>query len=60
MHLSLESLVKKELNKLLEAKIILPVHHTTWVAKLVPVRKKLGEIRICIDFLKSQSRDFER
>jgi hypothetical protein len=32
------------------AKIIFPVPHTTWVANLVPVRKKLGDIIICIDF----------
>ena len=50
MHPSLEPLVKKELNKLLVAKIIFPVRHTTWVENLVPVRKKLGDIRICIDF----------
>ena len=50
MHPSLEPLVKKELNKLLVAKIIFPIRHTTWVANLVPVRKKLGDIRICIDF----------
>ena len=50
MHPSLKPLVKKELNKLLAAKIIFPVQHTTWVANLVPVRKKWGDIRICIDF----------
>ena len=50
MHPSLKSLVKKELNKFLVAKIIFSVRHTTWVANLVPVRKKSGEIRICIDF----------
>ena len=49
MHPSLEPLVKKELNKLLAAKIIFPVQHTTWVEKLVPVRNKSGDIRICID-----------
>ena len=32
------------------AKIIFPVRHTTWVANLVPVRKKSGDIIICIDF----------
>ena len=50
MHPSLEPLVKKELNKLLVAKIIFPVRHTTWVANLVIVRNKLGDIRTCIDF----------
>ena len=44
MHPSLELLVKKELNKLLAAKIIFSVQHTTWVENLVLVRKKLGDI----------------
>ena len=50
MHPSLDLLVKKELNNILAAKIIFPVRHTTWVANFVLVRKKFGEIRICIDF----------
>jgi hypothetical protein len=50
MHPSIEPLVKKELNKLLTTKIIFPISHTTWVANLVPVRKKSGDIRICIYF----------
>eukprot|EP00253_Pinus_taeda_P020679 PITA_20679 len=50
MHLSLEPLVKKELNKILDAKIIFHVRHTRWVANLMPVRKKNGDIRLCIDF----------
>ena len=50
MHPSLDLLVNKELNKLLEAKIIFLIQHTTWVANLVPIRKNLGDIRICIDF----------
>lgn len=49
MHPSLETLAKKELNKFLTAKIIFPIRRTTWVANLVPIRKKIGEIRICID-----------
>ena len=50
MHPSLKPLVKKELNKLLAARIIFHFQHTTWVEKLVTVRKKSGDIRICIDF----------
>ena len=50
MHPSLESVVKKELNKLLASRIIFPVRHTQWVANLVPVRKKNGDIRLCVDF----------
>ena len=48
-HLSLEP-TKKELNKLLAARIIFPIRHTQWVANLVPVRKKNGDIRLCVDF----------
>jgi ribonuclease HI len=50
MHPKLEPTVQKELNKLLGAKIIFPVRHTQWVSNLVPVRKKNGEIRLCVDF----------
>lgn len=50
MHPSLEPLVKKELNKMLDAKIIFPVRHTCWVANLVLVRNKNGDINMCIDF----------
>ena len=51
MHPSLETLVKKELNKSLVDKIIFVLQHTTWVENLVLVRKKLGDIRILIDFI---------
>jgi hypothetical protein len=50
MHPKLEPMVKKELNKLLNAKIIFPVRHTQWVSNLVPIRKKSGEIRLCVNF----------
>ena len=35
---------------MLKARIIYPIHHSTWIANIVPVRKKKGEIRICVDF----------
>ena len=50
MHPKLESTIKKELNKLLTAKIIFSVRHTQWVSNLVHVRKKTGEIWLCVDF----------
>ena len=50
MHPSLEPSVKKELNKILSSRIIFPVRHTQWIANLVPLRKKNGEIRLCVDF----------
>jgi hypothetical protein len=42
--------MEKELKKLLDAKIIVPLRYSGWVANLVPVRKKNGEIRLCVDF----------
>jgi hypothetical protein len=50
MHPSIEPQVKAELNKLLAAKIIFPVRHTQWISNLVPMRKKNGDIKLCIDF----------
>ena len=49
-HLTLEPTIKKELNKILVAKIIFLVRHTQWVTKLVPFRKKNGDIRPCVNF----------
>jgi hypothetical protein len=50
MHPKLEPTVKKELNKLLTAKIIFLIRHTQWVSDLVLIRKKNEEIRLCFDF----------
>jgi hypothetical protein len=40
----------QELKKLLDARIIFQVRHSAWVENLVPVRKKSGEICLCVDF----------
>ena len=40
----------KEIKKLLDAKIIVPLRYSKWIANLVVVRKKNGEIRLCVDF----------
>src|SRR3984957_16573857 len=42
--------VEKEVKKIMDAKIIVPLRYSDWVANLVPVRKKSGEIRLCVDF----------
>jgi hypothetical protein len=42
--------VEREVKKILEAKIIVPLRYSDWVENLVPVRKKSGEIRLCVDF----------
>jgi hypothetical protein len=43
-------IMEKEVKKLLDARIIVPLRYSEWVANLVPVRKKSGEIRLCVDF----------
>ena len=43
-------LIEKEIRKLWEEKIIVPLIFFNWVANIVSVRKKKGEIRICVDF----------
>ena len=50
MHPKLEPLIQDEVKKLLDAKIIFKVRHSEWVSNLVLVRRKSGEIRLCVDF----------
>jgi hypothetical protein len=47
---ALEATIWKELEKLLKARIIFPVKYYEWVSNLVPVRKKIGQIRLCVGF----------
>jgi hypothetical protein len=42
--------MEKEVKKFLDAQIIVPLRYSEWVANLAPVRKKSGEIRLCVDF----------
>ena len=42
--------MEREVKKLLDDQIIVPLRYSEWVANLVPVRKKSGEIRLCVDF----------
>jgi hypothetical protein len=42
-------IMEKELKKLLDAQIIIPLRYSKWIANLVPVRKKNGEIKLCVD-----------
>ena len=43
-------LIEKEIKKLIEAKIIMALRFSRWVANLVMLRKKNRKIRLCIDF----------
>jgi len=42
--------IKAEVQRLLDAKVIREVKYPTWLANTVPVKKKNGKWRMCIDF----------
>jgi hypothetical protein len=44
--------MEKEIKKMLDAKIIIPLRYSEWITNLVPVRKKNHDIRLCLDFRK--------
>lgn len=39
------------MTKLRDAGIIEPIRHSSWVSNLVPIIKKNGDIRLCVDFI---------
>lgn len=43
-------LIEKEVRRLCDAKIIVPLRFSNWLDNIVPARKKSEEIRLCIDF----------
>ena len=43
-------IIEKEIKKLLNAKIIIPLRYSKLIANLVILRKKNGEIGLCVDF----------
>lgn len=42
--------IEKEVNRLYNSGIIVPIRFSNWISNLVLVRKKTSEIRLCIDF----------
>ncbi|KAA0055891.1 uncharacterized protein E6C27_scaffold438G00090 [Cucumis melo var. makuwa] len=44
------SQIEEEVNKLIEAGFIHEVKYPIWIANIVPVRKKNGQLRVCVDF----------
>uniref|UniRef100_A0A2N9EJD9 Uncharacterized protein n=1 Tax=Fagus sylvatica TaxID=28930 RepID=A0A2N9EJD9_FAGSY len=40
----------QEVKKLLSAGFIKPIQHPRWLSNIVPVKKKNGQIRCCVDF----------
>ena len=51
MNPSLEAIIRKEVEILLNDHIIFSVKYFEWVSNIVHVQKKTGWIRICVDFL---------
>ena len=43
-------LIKEEIAKQLKAKFLEVIDHPEWLANIVPVPKKDGRIRMCVDF----------
>ena len=43
-------LVEKDIKKMYDVGIIVPIRYSEWVSNLVSVRKKTREIMLCIDF----------
>jgi len=41
---------EKEVNKLIEVELICKVKYLTWITNISLVRKKNGQLRICVDF----------
>jgi hypothetical protein len=42
--------VKKEVERLIDANFIRPCRYAEWILNIVPVYKKNGKMRVCIDF----------
>jgi hypothetical protein len=47
---SLEQIIKAKLDKMEAARVTYLVHYLQWVSNLVPIRKKIGDIQLYIDF----------
>ncbi|BFG30468.1 hypothetical protein CerSpe_167420 [Prunus speciosa] len=49
-HPEIEMQIKVEIEKLLAAGFIKPIKHPTWLANIVPMKKRTGVIRVCTDY----------
>ena len=49
-HIEVEAQITQEVKKLLAAGFIKPIQHPLWLSNIVPVKKKNGQIRCCVDF----------
>jgi hypothetical protein len=49
-HTEVEAQITQEVKKLLAASFIKPIQHPRWLSNIVPIKKKNGKIRCCVDF----------
>ncbi|MDX6823226.1 hypothetical protein, partial [Klebsiella oxytoca] len=42
--------IKEEVTKQVKAKVLRVVEYPTWLANIMPVPKKNGKFRVCIDY----------
>ena len=42
--------IQQATNKLIDDRFIHEVKYLTWIANITPIRKKNGQLRICVDF----------
>ena len=50
MSKEVELKVEEEIEKILKAKFIRPTRYVQWLANIVPMMKKNGKLRVCVDF----------
>jgi len=50
VHLKKVTAIKEKVENILLASFIYPIPLTDWVSNIVPVMKKQGMIRVCIDY----------
>ena len=49
-HTEVEAQITQEVKKLLTAGFIKPIQHPRWLSNIVPIKKKNGQMRCCVDF----------
>uniref|UniRef100_A0A2N9GKK5 Integrase catalytic domain-containing protein n=1 Tax=Fagus sylvatica TaxID=28930 RepID=A0A2N9GKK5_FAGSY len=49
-HPKVEAQISQKVKKLLAAGFIKPIQHLRWLSNIIPVKKKNGQIRCCVDF----------
>ena len=50
MSKEVELKVKEEIENILKTKFIRPTRYAQWLANIIPVMKKNGKLRVCVDF----------